>query len=109
MPKSAIKAANSISNPRTANGAPSRAAKFRLCIPSKAVKTALTGLVSGLAGSRRAFTHAGDVQADGSVPVVGDAADFFYKPNERNLRLLERDLARREDPARRGLSGGEKT
>ncbi len=24
----------------------------------------------------------------GSVPLVGDAIDFLYKPNERNLRLL---------------------
>lgn len=32
----------------------------------------------------------------GSVPIVGDAFDFWYKPNLRNLRLLERELARRE-------------
>ena len=25
----------------------------------------------------------------GAVPVVGDVADFFYKANEKNLRLLE--------------------
>lgn len=25
----------------------------------------------------------------GVVPVIGDAADFFYKANEKNLRLLE--------------------
>lgn len=31
----------------------------------------------------------------GSVPVVGDAMDFFYRPNERNLRLLEAAVDRR--------------
>ncbi|MEZ6242262.1 MAG: DUF4112 domain-containing protein [Phycisphaerales bacterium] len=32
----------------------------------------------------------------GSVPIIGDAFDFWYKPNLRNLRLLEEELARRE-------------
>ncbi len=32
----------------------------------------------------------------GSIPILGDAFDFWYKPNTRNLRLLERELARRE-------------
>jgi hypothetical protein len=26
----------------------------------------------------------------GSIPVLGDIADFFYKPNKKNLDLLER-------------------
>ncbi len=25
----------------------------------------------------------------GSIPVIGDIADFFYKPNKKNLELLE--------------------
>ena len=29
----------------------------------------------------------------GSLPVVGDAFDFVFKANRRNLRLLERHLA----------------
>jgi hypothetical protein len=29
----------------------------------------------------------------GSVPVLGDAFDFFFKANRRNLKLLERHLA----------------
>jgi hypothetical protein len=29
----------------------------------------------------------------GSVPVVGDAFDFVFKANRRNLKLLERHLA----------------
>jgi hypothetical protein len=32
----------------------------------------------------------------GSVPIVGDAFDFWYKPNLRTLRLLERELERRK-------------
>ncbi|CAN5327242.1 DUF4112 domain-containing protein [soil metagenome] len=28
----------------------------------------------------------------GAVPVIGDAADFFYKSNEKNLRLLEKHV-----------------
>ncbi len=32
----------------------------------------------------------------GSIPILGDAFDFWYKPNMRNLRLLEEELARRE-------------
>jgi hypothetical protein len=31
----------------------------------------------------------------GSVPIVGDALDAVVKANRRNVRLLERDLARR--------------
>ena len=30
------------------------------------------------------------------VPIVGDAFDFWYKPNLRTLRLLERELERRK-------------
>lgn len=26
----------------------------------------------------------------GTIPVVGDISDFFYKANERNMRILER-------------------
>jgi len=33
----------------------------------------------------------------GYLPVFGDAVDFFVKANTRNLRLLERELARRLD------------
>ena len=32
----------------------------------------------------------------GSIPILGDAFDFWYKPSTRNLRLLEQELARRE-------------
>ena len=32
----------------------------------------------------------------GSVPIVGDALDAVVKLNRRNVRLLERDLARRD-------------
>lgn len=32
----------------------------------------------------------------GAVPIVGDAFDFFFKANERNVRLLERELDLRE-------------
>lgn len=31
----------------------------------------------------------------GSIPVVGDVFDFFWKVNKRNLRLLERHLSAR--------------
>ena len=30
--------------------------------------------------------------AIGSIPVVGDVFDFFWKVNKRNLRLVERHL-----------------
>lgn len=33
--------------------------------------------------------------AIGSIPVVGDVFDFFWKVNKRNLRLLERHLQAR--------------
>lgn len=33
--------------------------------------------------------------AVGVVPIVGDAFDFVFKANERNVRLLERELDRR--------------
>lgn len=36
----------------------------------------------------------------GSIPVVGDIADFFFKPNQRNLELLERYLHTGERRAR---------
>ena len=29
----------------------------------------------------------------GSIPVVGDIFDFLYKPNARNMRMLERYLS----------------
>ncbi len=29
----------------------------------------------------------------GAIPLIGDAWDFFFKSNRRNLRLLERELA----------------
>ena len=32
----------------------------------------------------------------GAVPIVGDAFDFVFKANERNVRLLHRELERRE-------------
>ena len=32
----------------------------------------------------------------GSIPVLGDAFDFWYKPNLRTLRMLENELARRD-------------
>ena len=31
----------------------------------------------------------------GMIPIVGDAFDFVFKANERNVRLLERELDRR--------------
>lgn len=31
----------------------------------------------------------------GSIPVLGDAFDFYYKANRRNLKLLENHLAAR--------------
>ena len=31
----------------------------------------------------------------GVVPIIGDAFDFVFKANERNVRLLERELDRR--------------
>ena len=31
----------------------------------------------------------------GMIPILGDAFDFFFKANERNVRLLERELDRR--------------
>jgi hypothetical protein len=31
----------------------------------------------------------------GSIPVAGDAFDFLYKANQRNVRLLEAELRRR--------------
>lgn len=31
----------------------------------------------------------------GAVPVAGDLFDFLWKANQRNLRLIERDLAAR--------------
>ncbi len=31
----------------------------------------------------------------GSIPVVGDVFDFFWKVNKRNVRLLERHLSAR--------------
>lgn len=39
--------------------------------------------------------------AVGAIPVLGDAFDFGFKSNRRNLRLLERVAA---EPRRRGLS-----
>ena len=30
----------------------------------------------------------------GLVPLLGDAFDFYYKANRRNLALLEKELAR---------------
>jgi len=33
--------------------------------------------------------------AVGVVPIIGDAFDFVFKANERNVRLLERELERR--------------
>jgi len=32
----------------------------------------------------------------GSAPIVGDVLDAVVKLNRRNVRLLERDLARRD-------------
>ncbi len=34
--------------------------------------------------------------AVGSIPVLGDAFDFWYKPNLRTLRMLEEELQRRD-------------
>jgi hypothetical protein len=31
----------------------------------------------------------------GSVPMAGDVFDFFYKANQRNVRLLEAELGKR--------------
>lgn len=36
----------------------------------------------------------------GSIPVVGDLFDVYYNANIRNVRLLERNLAKRADRAR---------
>jgi hypothetical protein len=30
----------------------------------------------------------------GAVPVIGDAADFFYRSNSRNLKTIKRHLDR---------------
>lgn len=40
----------------------------------------------------------------GIVPIFGDAFDFYFKANERNARLLQRELDRRES-MRRESSG----
>ena len=37
--------------------------------------------------------------AVGSIPVVGDIFDFFFKANARNYRLLERYLSSEGQPA----------
>ncbi|MFI4898113.1 MAG: DUF4112 domain-containing protein [Phycisphaerales bacterium JB059] len=34
----------------------------------------------------------------GSIPIVGDAFDFWFKPNLRTLRLLENELQHRNEP-----------
>ncbi len=34
----------------------------------------------------------------GSVPILGDAFDFWYKPNLRTLRMLEDELQRQDRP-----------
>jgi hypothetical protein len=31
----------------------------------------------------------------GAIPLLGDAFDFFFRANRRNMRLLEKSLARR--------------
>ena len=41
----------------------------------------------------------------GSVPIVGDVFDFFWKANTRNLRLLEADLVDPEAAKRRSTTG----
>ena len=43
----------------------------------------------------------------GAVPVLGDAFDFAFKANNRNVRLLERALAdRRRELERQDRPGG---
>ena len=44
--------------------------------------------------------------AIGVVPIVGDAFDFVFKANERNVRLLERELEHRGSGPRDDESGG---
>jgi hypothetical protein len=41
----------------------------------------------------------------GTVPVVGDVGDFFFRANRRNLRLLEKHLARAGNAAGPGPGG----
>lgn len=40
--------------------------------------------------------------AVGAIPLIGDAWDFFFKSNRRNLRLLERELAKQAAKEARG-------
>ena len=42
--------------------------------------------------------------AIGAIPVAGDAFDFFYKSNSRNLRIITRHLDRHH-PATRVIDG----
>ena len=43
-------------------------------------------------GILRMLLNLGVYWAIGSIPFVGDVADFFIKPNRANLRLLKREL-----------------
>lgn len=41
----------------------------------------------------------------GAIPLIGDAWDFFFKSNRRNLRLLERELAKKAARESHGSAG----
>lgn len=56
-------------------------------------RAARLGAPGGLIG--RMVVNALIDAAFGSIPVVGDAFDFFWKANRRNLRLFERHLMTR--------------
>ncbi|WNJ99801.1 DUF4112 domain-containing protein [Thalassospiraceae bacterium LMO-JJ14] len=47
----------------------------------------------------RMLANVGIDYAIGAVPVLGDLFDFFWKANRRNVRLLEREVERREHQA----------
>ena len=44
----------------------------------------------------RMLANVGIDYAVGTVPVLGDLFDFFWKANRRNVRLLEKEIERRE-------------
>ncbi len=44
----------------------------------------------------RMLANVGIDYAIGSVPVIGDLFDFFWKANLRNLALLEKEIERRK-------------
>lgn len=71
---------------------------------------AFTVVVSAMAGGAsiptllRMLLNIGFDALFGSVPIIGQAWDFFFKANTRNLRLLEADLADREATRRSSVT-----